>query len=164
MSIFLPVFEQLRRGEVRAVVVGGVAVVLHGFARLTGDLDLCVDLDPEEARKAVRALVDIGLHPRVPVDPFDFADPGIRGKWVTGKGMKVFSLCDPANPLRSVDLLVEEIIPFGDLWARSEAVTIGAVEIRVASIPDLIALKRVAARPRDLEDIRALESILATKR
>jgi len=44
VAIFAPVFEALNGARVRYVVVGGVAVVLHGHARLTTDLDLVVDL------------------------------------------------------------------------------------------------------------------------
>jgi hypothetical protein len=48
------------------VIVGDVAVVLHGYARLTAGLDLAVDLSPVEARKAVDTLVELGCRPRVP--------------------------------------------------------------------------------------------------
>jgi len=50
--LFEPIFEALNSAQVRYIVVGGVATVLHGFARLTADLDLIVDLQPVEARKA----------------------------------------------------------------------------------------------------------------
>jgi hypothetical protein len=43
--------------EVRFVVVGGVAVVLHGHLRATKDLDLILDLAPDEVRKAIRVSI-----------------------------------------------------------------------------------------------------------
>ena len=46
--------------------------------RLTVDVDLIVDLDRDEALRAIDALVGIGLRPRVPVNPRDFADPAWR--------------------------------------------------------------------------------------
>jgi hypothetical protein len=51
MSLYVPVFEALNHMQVRYVVVGGLAAVLHGYARLTADIDLMVDLEPEEAKK-----------------------------------------------------------------------------------------------------------------
>ena len=159
MSFFEPLFEALDRAQVRYVVVGGVAAVLHGFARLTADVDLVVDLSPPEARKAIGALVRLGLEPRAPVDPFDFADPTVRQAWIRHKGMQVFSLWDPTNPLRSVDLFVEHPIPFDELWERSDAIPLTSVTVRVASITDLIRLKQIAGRPQDLLDIDALRAI-----
>ncbi len=47
-------FSALNDNHVRYVVVGGLAGVLHGFARLTADIEMIVDLGPPEARRAVR--------------------------------------------------------------------------------------------------------------
>ena len=68
MSLFEPIFAALENGAVRYVVVGGVATVLHGYARLTADVDLIVDQNPDEARKAIRVLVALGFVPRAPVN------------------------------------------------------------------------------------------------
>jgi len=78
MSLFEPIFTALNDAEVRYVVVGGVAMVLHGHARLTVDIDLVVDLDDQPAARAIDALVGMGLRPRAPVNPRDFADSAIR--------------------------------------------------------------------------------------
>jgi hypothetical protein len=159
MSIFEPVFAALEADSVRYVVVGGMATVLHGYARLTADVDLCIDLATPAALKAVRALTGLGLQPRAPVDPDDFADPAIRRSWFEDKGMRVFSLWDPANPMREVDVFVENPIDFELLYARSEPVKLQTVEVRIASIEDLIQLKRLANRPEDQRDIEALQAI-----
>jgi hypothetical protein len=160
VSLFRPLFEALESGGVRYVVVGGVATVLQGFARLTADVDLVVDLSPPEARKAVDALVRLGLRPRAPVDPLGFADPALRREWIETRGMRVFSFWDPAEPMREVDLFVEHPIPFEDLFARADRVAIGPLLVRIASIPDLIRLKEIAGRPEDRIDIEALQAIL----
>lgn len=157
--MFEPIFAALDRAGVRYVTVGGVAVVLHGHARLTADLDLIVDLEPQPAADAVSALTSIGFYPRLPVEADGFADPTVRERWITQEGMTVFSMWDPEDPLRSVDLFVEQPIDFEELWARSVVVDIDGTPVRVASIADLIRLKRIAGRPVDLEDIAALEAI-----
>ncbi len=159
MALFEPIFHALNRAEIRYIVVGGVAVVLHGFARLTGDLDLVVDLEPDPARKAIEALVALGLRPRAPVDPLGFADAELRALWIRDKGLRVFSMHDPRDPMREVDLFVELPAPFPELWARARLVELGATRVRIACIDDLIAMKRRAGRPEDLTDIEALEAI-----
>jgi hypothetical protein len=57
VSLFEPLFDALNAASVRYVVVGGLATVLHGHARLTADIDLVVDLAPDEARKAVETVI-----------------------------------------------------------------------------------------------------------
>ena len=163
MALFEPVFDALGAAGVRYVVVGGVAVALHGHARLTADLDIAVDLTPEAASVAMSALEDLGLRPRVPVDPAGFADPTVRARWIDEWGMKVFSMWDPENPLLSVGVFVENPIDFEELWERSETVELGDSRPRVASIADLIRLKHLSARPQDLADIQALEAIDAAR-
>jgi hypothetical protein len=163
MSLIEPVLDALNRGAVRYVVVGGLATVLHGFPRLTADIDLVVDLEPVEARRAIAVLVRLGFRPRPPVDPFEFADPQRRAAWVREKGLTVFSLFDPGNPLREVDLFLEHPIDFPSLWRRAVTIPLGHTTARVAAIEDLIALKRLAGRPEDLRDIEALEVIARRK-
>lgn len=55
MNPFGPIFRALNEAEVRYVIVGGLATVLHGHTRLTLDIDLVVDLEPSEAKKAIQA-------------------------------------------------------------------------------------------------------------
>lgn len=83
--------------------------------RLTADIDLVVDLEPEETRRTIRALCELGLKPRIPVNAEDFADPEIREAWIEDKGMEVFSMFDPSNPLLCVDLFVSYPIPFEEI-------------------------------------------------
>ena len=164
MSIYLPIFQALNQANIRYVVVGGLATVLHGYSRLTADVDLMIDLNSDEAEKTIRVFTELGLKPRIPVDPFDFADVAIRTDWITHRHMQVFSLWNPDDALISVDLFVDHPIEFEGMWSRAEAVDIGGEVIKIASIPDLIELKRLSDRSQDQEDIRQLEQILKIKK
>lgn len=164
MSLFEPIFAALENGAVRYVVVGGMATVLHGYARLTADVDVIVDQDPDEARKAIRVLAALGFIPRAPVNAEDYADANVRRMWFEDKGMRVLSLWDPQHPMREVDLFVENPIDFDLLYERSQIVTLATTKVRIASIEDLIQLKRLANRPEDQRDIEALQAIRRSKR
>lgn len=159
MAMFGPIFDALNDAGVRYVVVGGLAVVLHGHVRFTKDLDLIIDLEPEAARRAMRALASQGFVPKVPVAAQDFADPELRETWVRERNLMVFSLHDAANPLRVVDVFARSPRPFEDLFRRSKLVAVGRSTVHVACIEDLISLKREAGRPQDLLDVEVLESI-----
>jgi len=157
---FRDLLRQLNEAQVRYVVVGGLAMLLHGVDRLTADLDLVVDLVPAEAERAVRALLAAGMKPMVPVDPLRFADAATRAHWREQQGMVVLSFWDPGHRRPTVDVFTDNPLPFDLLWSTSEVLDAGGAPCRVASIAHLIALKRLAGRPRDLEDVRRLEQFL----
>jgi hypothetical protein len=155
------IFKVLADAHVDYVVVGGIAVILHGHLRATRDLDLVVDLQPDNCLTALQALAGIGLTPRLPVEMRDFADPARRKDWLENRNRLVFQLWDPGNPLRSVDIFVREPIDMRLLSAEAVIKDLDGVPIRVASIRHLIAMKRLAGRRHDIDDIEALRQIAA---
>lgn len=157
---FESIIQALEQGGVRYVVAGGFAVNLHGFLRFTKDIDLLIDLDPENASRAMRVLADLGLQPRVPVAIDDFADEGKRNEWFQQRNMLVFQLWHPTDAFCTVDIFIRNPIAFDLLWQRSERADLGRTTCRIASIEDLIAMKTQAGRPQDLRDIEALRHIL----
>ena len=142
----------------RYVLVGGLAVVLHGHLRATGDVDLIVDLAPDQVRRTIAALEGAGFQPYIPVPASEFAIPEKRAEWIRDKAMLVFSL-RPREGVPVVDLFLEPPLAFEDLWDRSLVVTLRGVPIRVAALADLVELKRRAGRPEDLADAAALEEL-----
>ena len=159
MNPFLRVIDALNGHQVRYVVVGGFASYLHGTRRVTVDLDIVVDLQEAEARKAIEALLSIGLKSRVPVDPYSFADPSERQRWSHEKNMIVFSMFDPAVPGFVVDLMIDLPADFVGLSERSKEVELHGRKVRISGIDDLIAMKLRAGRPQDLLDVDTLRCI-----
>lgn len=151
------VLQALNSAGVRYLVVGGVAVVLHGHLRTTADLDLVVQLDRTNLLKALQSLAEIGFRPRVPVQLEDLADPEIRKSWIEEKNMMVFSLWHPDLTAFDVDLFVEEPFNFDQVWARRIDVALDRTIAPVIGLQDLIILKQEAGRPRDIEDVGALK-------
>jgi len=157
MHPYLDVLTALTEAGVRYVVVGGVAVALHGHLRATVDLDLVIDLVPENAGRAIDTLCALGLQPRLPVAARDFVDEQIRREWVERRNLMVFSMWDPKNPTVEVDIFAAPPIAPALMLADAELVALGDLQVPVASTAHLIQMKRLAGRPQDLVDIDKLE-------
>lgn len=151
--------DALNRAGVRYLVVGGVAVVLHGYLRTTADLDLVVQLERDNVLRAMSALSALQFRPRAPVPAAAFAEHEARERWIREKGLAVFSLWSPAHPTLEIDLFVSEPFDFEAVYSRALRVALEMSEATVIALDDLIALKRRVGRPRDQEDIAALESL-----
>lgn len=74
LSSFEAIIRALNGNGVRYLVVGGMAVVVHGHGRMTHDLDLVVALDHDNVLRAFAALQGLDYSPRVPVTAAQFAD------------------------------------------------------------------------------------------
>lgn len=153
------VLAALNAANVRYLVVGGVAVVLHGHLRTTADLDLVVQLTSDNALRAVHALTGLGFRPRAPVPAEQFADPAARASWQQDKGLMVFAMWSDRFQGLEVDLFVSEPLDFDEAYARSVEVTLDTTTATVVALRDLIALKEAAGRAIDLADIAALRAL-----
>jgi len=163
MSLYHPLFHALNHANVRYVVVGGLAVVLHGYARMTADIDLMLDLSRDETEKAIQTLLDYGLVPRAPVDAHDFCSEEKRRDWRKNRNMIVLSFWHPQQPMLSVDIFIDNPIDFNDVHQHAIICNISGENIYIAAIPDLINLKKISGRKIDLDDITYLEKIQAKK-
>lgn len=157
---YLDIFKALNDNKIRYLVVGGIAVNLHGMQRSTADLDLIVALDSANALKFAETMKTLGYRPKVPVDALEFADPAKRNEWINEKNMLVFSFYHPNDPMTLVDIFVKEPMPFAEMEKRKEEREAFGVKIPVASINDIIALKSGTGRKKDEFDIEGLKELL----
>ena len=157
-SGFLETLTRLHDQHVEFVIVGGVAASLHGASRVTFDLDVVPSLSPESWQAAVDLLWSLGARPRIP-EPVDrIRDVEQVRRWRRDKGMLALNFRTP-DGTTDVDLLVGESEEFEALRQRAVRVTVEGRTFFVASIDDLIAMKRRAGRPQDELDIAALRNI-----
>ena len=153
------IFREFQQREVRYAVIGGIAVNLYGYNRVTGDLDILISLSDENISKVVKIATEFKLIPRLPVAIEDLANKKLRASWVTEKNLKVFTIYNPDDPLEHIDIKIskpDEIEPYLDRAVKMEA---GDLNISVVSFDDLITLKQEAGRERDFVDIRALQKV-----
>jgi hypothetical protein len=131
--------------KVEFAVVGGVAVIAHGYVRTTRDLDIFIRPTEENARAAFNALLAHG----VPLDglgPFDLLDDEEHVRF------------GPDND--HVDILASiGEMPFDQVWRNRVEMSMDGLSIPFISKADLIENKRQVGRLRDLADAEELDLI-----
>ena len=157
---FENIFKELGAEGIDFVVVGGVAVNLHGIPRMTYDIDLMILLEKENIEKVVKKLQSLGYRPRVPVSPEDLADKGVRETWIREKNMKAFSFQSANQAIAEIDLVIDSCIPYEEIKQRALIFEIGDEKVPVISVPDLIELKLTSGRKQDLSDVELLRKLL----
>lgn len=135
--------ESLNSSRADYMIVGGIALAIHGFPRSTGDLDVFVSATSENAQAVLRALAAFG-----------FGSLGISESDLTTAG-RVIQL---GFPPRRIDILTSiDGVSWADARAHAMSTTIAGIPILVISRSDLAANKRAAGRPQDLADAARLE-------
>jgi predicted nucleotidyltransferase len=147
------ILRRLVAAGVDFVVIGGVAVLLHGYPRFTRDLDIAFAYDSANLDLLGRCLIDLnsrlrGVDEQVPFVP----DGG------TLHGVELLTLTTEAGWL-DVHRLPQGVANYERLRRNAERVDLDGFSALVASPDDLIAMKRAAGRPQDQTDIAALEAI-----
>ena len=157
LASFEAIAEALERANVRYLVAGGLAVNAHGFLRFTKDVDLVIQLQADNLRRALAAVAALGYRPAIPVSFEQFADATQRESWVRDKGMQVFQLWSDAHPETSIDVFVTEPFDFDNEYERAMVKPLREnLPVRFVSIPTLIRMKELANRPQDQIDIEHL--------
>jgi hypothetical protein len=154
------VVRALNEAKVRYLIVGGVAVNVHGYVRLTMDLDLVIQLKPENIVAAWDAMERIGYRARIPVSGRDFADEKKRELWRKEKGMLVLQFWSDEHRRTQVDVFVREPFDFDREHATAphHEITPGVIA-KIVGWDTLMQMKKDAGRPKDLLDLEMLEKI-----
>jgi predicted nucleotidyltransferase len=154
---FDAVARALSEANVPFLVVGGIAVIHHGYGRLTQDVDLVIRLEPGVILRAFRALAGIGYHPAVPITAEQFADPALRGRWKREKGMKVLKFWSDLHRETPLDVFIDEPFDFASEYAAADVrESLPGLPVRIVILSTLLAMKQTANRPQDIADIDEL--------
>lgn len=150
--------RELHATGARFVVVGGMAANVHGSARLTLDLDVVYARGADDLDRLARGLSHLRPYLRgaPPGLPFRLDVATLR------RGLN-FTLDTRLGPL---DLLGEVAGGgrYEDLEPRSQEVELFGMRVRCLDLVTLIAVKRAAGRPKDLEAIAELEALVEERR
>jgi hypothetical protein len=149
------IFAALHRHGVDYVTIGGIAANAHGSRRLTLDVDIIPAPEESNYERLAAALDELGA-PDSAVDS-SFRDLDPRDSFDLARA-DILRLPTVAGDL---DVLNGAIgaPPYGDLRRRAIEVEVRGTPVRIASLDDIIAMKRAAGRPRDLRDIADLTAL-----
>jgi hypothetical protein len=148
------VLRALASHRVRFVLIGGLAASLHGSPVITFDLDVCYARDDENLERLAAALRELGAQLRGVDEPVPFQ--------LNAKSLRNGDTFTFLTSAGAVDLLgtPSGTLGFSDLDAGAiEMVVAGGVVIRVASLDDLMRMKRASAREKDLIGLEWLGAV-----
>ena len=119
--------------------MGGYAVIYHGYVRTTGDLDIWVALNVENAAKVESAIRSLGFNP-----------PGLKAEWFVRRGSVLRIGQEPL----CFDIINDiDGVTFAECYARRITISLEGVEVNLISLPDLKTNKRASGRNKDLADL-----------
>ena len=133
----------LLRFNNRGVIIGGIASSFIGKVRLTADLDVMMLLPTENIEELMQTCESLGILPR------------IENAAEFGRKSRVLLLRHSASGT-NIDISLGNLPFEEELVARSQLKTIGNVSIRLPTPEDLIIMKAVAHRPKDMQDIQGI--------
>jgi hypothetical protein len=135
------VFASLQKHQVKYVVIGGIAAILHGVPRATFDLDILIEATPDNAQRLLAAFLEANL---------GTASLITAGELLANE-ITIFSDRVRIDVQTSTPGLI-----FENAWQSRETMDYQGQVFYIVSRDDLIASKRAAGRKVDLEDIRLL--------
>jgi hypothetical protein len=140
---FLDFLELCNRFEVRYLVVGGYAVSIHGYTRTTKDLDICIELSLDNAKKMVSVIREFGFE-SLNLTVVDF----LKSDYITQLGYAPLRI-DILNDLDGVDFKIA--------WDNRRVVVMKEIPVNFIGYYELLKVKEKAGRPQDIADVSKLK-------
>jgi hypothetical protein len=144
LNQYRDVFRCLRKHDVRYVVIGGIAAVLHGVPRVTFDLDLLIQATEDNASRLLKALREAGLG---------------TASLTTTERLLENEITIFKDRLR-IDVQTRTPgLEFDLAWEQRESMQHQDEEFHVVCVSDLIASKVACGREVDLSDVAVLRDL-----
>ncbi len=157
MSFLEKICTALSAARLPYALVGGHAVALHGAVRGTVDIDFVVEWKLETLAHIEELFKQHSLVSRLPItaeDVFNF-----REEYIKNRNLIAWNFYNPSDVTEQVDIIINYDLNIKDVIEFETPRTL----IMVLNVPRLLDMKRASGRPQDLEDVAALEKVLAQK-
>ena len=140
-SDFRDFISALNNNTVEYVLVGGYSVILHGYLRTTGDLDICVNKKKKNYAKLVKSFEEF----KMPV--FDMTEDN----FLKNPELNVFTF---GRPPSSIDIMTDvKGLGFNETFKASKVVEVESLKVRLINLDQLLNAKKASGRNKDLDDI-----------
>lgn len=156
---YIDLFSALERHKIDYLLIGGLAVSLHGIERSTLDVDITIAMNPENRAALIEASKELKLTPVLPVPLEALNDLELLRKWHKERNLEAFALRTQELASVTLDVLLFPPVEFSGMFERAVLFNVANTPIRVVSVDDLIALKQAVGRPIDLSDIEHLKRV-----
>ena len=144
-SYFIDFIKLLNKNEVEYMLIGGMAVNVHGYSRSTGDMDIWMNSTIENGNKILKT-----------IDEFGFDIEPIRDKDFT-----IADVIFVGGPPFRIDVLTKvQGVKFEDAWPKKINITVDDIIINVIGLEDLKAVKMLSGRHKDMDDLYNLNKIV----
>lgn len=147
-NLFNPDFQDflnaLRHCQVRYILVGGYSVILHGYSRTTGDMDIWVEKTLDNYERLIRAFNEFGM------PTFDMT----ADNFLNNPNFDVFTF--GRQPV-AIDIITAiKGLEFSTAYEQAKDIEVEGLWVRLIHYNDLLTAKRAAGRPRDINDLNNL--------
>ncbi len=156
MADYQSLLRVFQEKKLRYLIVGGVAVNLHGYPRLTNDIDILLALDHDNLATMARIMENMGYQQRLPISIQELGDTDKVRTLMKDKGLVAYSFIHAKEPQFNIDVLVGESMEFEKFTAHTMHADVWGLDVPVVSIDDLIAMKQNSDREKDVQDVVAL--------
>jgi hypothetical protein len=148
----------LAKEDVKFIICGGVAAVLHGVERMTLDLDIAIDFETANIQKFLSVIKQTHLVPRAPIPGETLLDPAKIKLLIQEKNARVFTFTDEEKPWRQIDVFITEDHAYNHILSDTVSMIIGGYKMLVVTKERLIQMKRAITpiREKDIHDIQIL--------
>lgn len=152
-------FRALYLNEVRYLLCGGLAVNIYGVARMTADIDVLLDFDPENIRRFEECLKALQYTALLPMPLSQLANNEIRREMIKSRNLITYSYFNSSAGYMNIDVLIDVPLSFAELWENHLMRDMQDFRINVISLNDLISLKEYSNRIQDRTDIQLLSKL-----
>ncbi|MFZ8846373.1 MAG: DUF6036 family nucleotidyltransferase [Candidatus Hydrothermia bacterium] len=153
----LRILKMLYDCKIKYILVGGLAINLYGIPRTTIDVDIMIELNNDNILNLINCFKANGFRFRQPIDEKKLIDKEYRKQLKEEKNVIVLTLENPNNPLEVLDFFIDNPIDFNKAYSRKKILKVDDFEIYIASIEDIIEIKKISNRPIDISDIENLK-------
>ncbi len=152
-------FSALKEHEVQYLVIGGLAMNLHGIRRITGHLDLFVNLDSENIKRFLNAVTSLDCEPKPPVDHDMLLCSDKRLALIKDKNLRVCTFVSLSTPSMEIDIQLDPPSDFMEVHKRKKEIPFSEEKIPVLSLDDMIKWKSGSKRRQDIYDVESLKTV-----